>query len=321
MSKISILLLISLVLTSCGSNDFNQYMPDQDKDQKFIKEQTEDFTTQSEFLPNKLEDNHLAESYEEDKIQHPVVGQVPDQKIKPSLKDANQLPLGTFEKSDKVLVHDNAETLYKLRNAANSSFGIIYFKDDYSYVDPTSNFVRTYENSTGSIKGGILQLQMERYFSRRFVDLSWGINLGIGYNNGRGIFLDGSNSESETKFTLWTLPLDFSLAMDIPLTTWIKISAYGGPSAMGLIQNRDDRDQADPTKQRRQVSYGYFYGAKFRFSLNNVFKSSAIKMYDLLDVTQFYLTLDGRIQQYNNFQDELSISGTSIGIGFTFEYL
>jgi hypothetical protein len=33
------------------------------------------------------------------------------------------------------------------------------------------------------------------------------------------------------------------------------------------------------------------------------------------------MNLEARYQSYQNFQDEIKISGTSLGIGFTFEYL
>lgn len=48
------------------------------------------------------------------------------------------------------------------------------------------------------------------------------------------------------------------------------------------------------------------------------------RLYDLFTssrITNLYLNLEARQQSYESFQDEISISGTSFGIGFTFEYL
>ncbi|MBT7609040.1 MAG: hypothetical protein HN576_04750 [Bacteriovoracaceae bacterium] len=313
-----------VLLCSCSSykKDFNQFLPEQDREHKSIKESTKDFVDNSEFVDGKMEQEDLIFSEKLTGKNHMFTNDTSDPKLlKPAQKTSNQHPAGVLKQDGNYIIHNNAETVYKLRNDGDYSIGFLYFKDSYDYDDPTGNFVRTYENSTGSIKGGFLQVQFEKFLTRKYIDFSVGMNAGLGYNNGRGIFLDGNFTESETKFNLWTLPLDFTLAIDIPLTSWVKISAYGGPSFMGLIQSRDDRDHEDDDKIQRQMSFGYFYGAKFRFSLTNVFKKTSIRLYDQFEITRYFFTIDSRIQKYSGFKDSLTISGASIGVGFTFEYL
>jgi hypothetical protein len=321
-SKIFFFTLIIFVSSCSSSNDFNQYLADQNKDHKFINESTKDFVNESEFVDGKSSEEFQKSTKNFSGENHIFNKDSSETKLlRPSKKSMNQYPQGTLKQDNNYLVHDNAESVYKLRNSGNYSFGFLYFIDSYTYADPTGNFVRTYENSTGSIKGGFLQFQFEKFMSRKYVDFSLGMNAGLGYNNGRGSFLDGNLTESETKFNLWTLPLDFTLAIDIPITSWVKVSAYGGPSVMGLIQSRDDRSDEDDDKIIRQMSFGYFYGAKFRFSLTNTFKKTSLKLYDEFEITRYFFTIDSRIQEYSGFKDALTISGASIGIGFTFEYL
>jgi len=38
-------------------------------------------------------------------------------------------------------------------------------------------------------------------------------------------------------------------------------------------------------------------------------------------VTKFYLNLEARMNNVSNFQDDIEVSGSSFGIGFSFEYL
>jgi hypothetical protein len=317
-----ILFTFSFLIGCSSKKDFNQYLAGQNKDHEFIKESTKDFVNVTEFINGS--DQSILENSPIDstgKVPNLPGGSKGASLLTPSKKQTNQYPAGVLKVDDKYLIHDNSKTVYELRNSGNYTFGLIYFNDSYSYVDPTSNFIRTYEQSTGSIKGGFLQLQFEKFLSRKYIDFTVGMNIGLGYNNGRGIFLDGNSTESETKFNLWSLPLDFSIAIDIPISSWVKVTAYGGPSVMGIIQSRDDREQEDDDKIIRQMSFGYFYGAKLRFSLTNLFKKKAIKLYDQFEITRYFLTIDSRIHEYSEFKDNLSISGASFGVGFTFEYL
>ncbi len=323
--KFIFVFFVLLTLSSCSTKkDFNQFLSEQDRGFEYVKANNKNYKSSTPFISGSQEDILGQQKTKREKsffLSSNSTDKETENLLKSARKPVNQLAAGSFGHTENYMTYGNSALVKKLKNKGNQTFGFVYFKDSYVYDDPSNNFVRTFETSTDSIKGGVLQLQFQKIITKGWLSFAWGINAGVGYNNGRGLFLDGEQTESETKFTLWTLPLDFSLALSLPITSWVKLSVYGGPSAMGLIQNRDDRDQKDPKKQRRQVSYGHFYGAKFHFSLTNIFKKTALHLYDQFDVTQYFVTFDARVHEYQNFQDVLAISGTSFGVGFTFEYL
>jgi len=90
---------------------------------------------------------------------------------------------------------------------------------------------------------------------------------------------------------------------------------------MGLAQSRNDKNNGDPDQHKRQVSYGYFGHAKAQISLSALFHGLAFEGFSQYQMTNMYLNFEARHQSYSNFQDDITIKGTSFGIGFTFEYL
>ncbi|MCO4792487.1 MAG: hypothetical protein KC493_02150 [Bacteriovoracaceae bacterium] len=320
MSKMKKHLLFSLIFLgsfALSAQDHGQTMPEQDSEYRAIQEELKDVEANDMYL---MGDRSSSEGIGHgDGSSFAIQGGVKKNAGLKSSGKFNVTAPGTFDNSTEYLEINRVEQIRNFKTKGKWSFGFSFIKDDFDYRDPGNVFNKTYEESTGSVKGGVLQVSMNKYFTKRYLLMSIGMNAGVGYNSGKGIFID--NTQSSANFILWTLPLDLSLSVDLPLTSYFQISGTGGPSFMGLIQNRSDRDTGDKYKQRRQVSYGYFYGAKLKMSLSSMFKESAIKMYSNYDITNYYFTLESRFQNYENFQDELSISGASFGIGFTFEYL
>ena len=90
---------------------------------------------------------------------------------------------------------------------------------------------------------------------------------------------------------------------------------------MGLYQSRTDLDRDNDDRYRRQISYGYFGQAKVQISVSAFFSGIAFSTYSESDMAGMYLNLEARTQSYENFQDDISITGSTFGLGFTFEYL
>jgi hypothetical protein len=315
MKKLLLPSLVFFLTLSAYADTPGQTMPDQDPNYDAFNEQYKETSSDSPFLIGDRQGD-----FESDEVtSHAVPGSnIPNANLQSDEKFNVAAP-GTYDNATQYLEIDRAQQLREIRSKGKWNFGFIYIKDDFEYKDPSNIFRKTYEDSTGSVKGGLLQISMSKYFTKRWVYLGIGMNGAVGYNNGKGIFVN--NEQSNASFTLWTLPLDLTLSLDIPVTKYFQLSATGGPSFMGLIQNRSDRDSGEAYKQRRQFSYGYFYGGRFKISLASVFRESAIKMFSHYDITNYFLTLESRFQNYENFQDDLSISGASFGVGFTFEYL
>jgi hypothetical protein len=215
----------------------------------------------------------------------------------------------------------NADDInYKRRNAAHWNFSFSYLKDSFSYKDPNDIYQKTFKESTGSVQAGYLMFSSDYFLTRKLIDTTIGLNAGFGYQKGKGYFINSYN-ESDTVFQLWTIPIDLSAGVEIPFSGFLKASASAGPSIMGLLQTRNDREKGESYKRRRQISAGYFLEGKFQISLTDFFPKYGYSLFKDYDITKAFFDIQARVQNYNKFQDELEISGTSLGLGFTFEYL
>lgn len=218
----------------------------------------------------------------------------------------------------------NRDLLYQFQGEGSKSFGFYYIQDTYDVSDANGIYQRTYgDNVSQAMRGGSVHLSYERYWVHNKVFLGWGMNFGVGLSQGKGSFTSSgvATEQSTTKFSLWTLPLDLGLVFEVPLGNWLKIGISGGPSAMGLYQHRDDKDNREGGKHLRQVSYGYYGRANLKISMSHFMPSQAVRNLKAYTMTKMYLTLEARMQEFNNFQDDLSITGQSFGLGFAFEYL
>ena len=75
-------------------------------------------------------------------------------------------------------------------------------------------------------------------------------------------------------------------------------------------------------KSKWQFSYGQFASAQFKVNLSGLSDNLAYDLFSESQITTLSLNLEARYQNYQNFQDtDLAISGTSLGLGFTFEFL
>lgn len=224
-----------------------------------------------------------------------------------------------FMADPNALVFSNRDMFKNIYRKGKWSFGLSYMPDDYDIKDSRGVFAKTYNADKSTRYGGVL-VEINRFFYRGFVDMTYGFNGGFGMSRGLGVF-STSQEISEVKFSLWTIPFDFSLGMDIPMGRYLSLSVSGGPSAMGLYQTRSDKESGEANKHKRQISPGYFAMGKLKISLGNIFSSSLVSLFSDYKITNYHFTITARMQNYENFQDEITISGSSIGAGFTFEYL
>jgi hypothetical protein len=233
--------------------------------------------------------------------------------------DFNYQVLGTAEKETSLSVTSNKEILKNVRTKGTSIFTFTYFKDDFDYNDRNNIYKRTFEEGEGAIQAGYIMFGLERYLVKRTVDITWGGNLGLGFSSAKALFVDGT--QSDTRFQLYTIPFDLHLGVGLSLGRYIRLSANGGPSVMGLYQNRSDFENKEPGKNRRQLSPGYFASGKVQIALSEIFRNQAFKMFTDYQVSRLFLNIEGRTQNYSSFQDEdLEIAGTSVGVGLSFEY-
>jgi len=310
------LLLILFLFHLAHAEDMGQNLPDQLPSDEFNQrayenddyaghlsnQQTESVKPESgetSFIPNALQGDQLLPTNE---ILHPGVPTA-----------------GTMSNLDNILTTNDAED-FKLRiNSGTRSFSFYYLKDNFTYQNDRGIYEKTFRARTGAQEGGSLHFAMDGYFNRRYVDLFWNLDTGFGYNQDKGVFVTGV--QSDTTFKLWTLPVDAGLGLSIPIGRWIKLTAAGGGSALGLYQSRNDRDPQDDDKEVRQIGFGYYAQAKMQISLSSLMSRQAFEMFKDYSVTNTLLDVVIRSQNYTKFSEEITISGTSYGLGFSFEYL
>ncbi len=214
----------------------------------------------------------------------------------------------------------NSMMIKKVAWKTDSSFGMTYFAgDNYQYHDSANVYNRVFRDGSRNTKSGLLMLSSSKFFARGFLDLKIGINIGAKYNSGYGLFPQGA--QSETKFTLWTIPVDLAFGVDIPISRFLKFSVNGGPSALGLIQSRNDRDYGDKGADTREVGTGYFASAQALIGLSSIFPKYGVEMYTDYSVGQTQLSVEARTVHYKHFQDDITVDGTAFGVGIIFEFL
>ncbi len=236
------------------------------------------------------------------------------------LEDTGYTLPGSFDSSPNYIELDKKEMSSTFRKHSSGALNITYIKNNYSYESQNDIINRTISQGYKHVKGGALYVRSDQYFFRRdYINSFWSLGGGVGYNSGRGIFITGE--QSDATFRLYEIPIDAGLGVEIPLYHWFKVSGTAGPSVTALYQNRSDFQQGEKGKNKIQVSYGQFVNAQFKFNLSGFSENLAYDLFTQSKITNLLLNLEVRYQNYQNFQDAIKISGTSFGIGFTFEYL
>lgn len=239
---------------------------------------------------------------------------------KKQLEDVGYTPPGTFEKSENYLELDKSQMAQSFRNKSSSAFNIAFIKNDYSYESQNDIINKTIGEGYKHLKGGTLHFRSDQYFFRKdYLNTFWSVGAGVGYNSGHAIFITGERSD--TTMRLWEIPVDAGLGLEIPLYHWFKVAGTVGPSVTALYQNRDDFQHGEKGKNKIQVSYGEFASLQFKFNLTGMSQNLAYDLFSESKMTNLLMNLEMRYHNYQNFQDDIKVSGASFGLGFTFEYL
>lgn len=239
---------------------------------------------------------------------------------KKNLEDVGYVPVGTYDKSENYIELDKSQMASDFRNKSSNAFTFSFIKNNYSYTSLNDVINRTIGEGYKHVKGGTLHFRNDQYFFRRdYTNLFWMAGAGVGYNSGHAIFVTGERSD--TTIRLWEIPVDLGLGVEIPLYHWFKVVGAAGPSGMVLNQNRSDYLRGEKGKNKMQVSYGQFASAQFKLNFTGMSNNLAYDLFSESKITNLLMNLEVRYHNYQNFQDEIKVSGTSVGIGFTFEYL
>ncbi|MBF0359918.1 MAG: hypothetical protein HQK49_02850 [Oligoflexia bacterium] len=224
-----------------------------------------------------------------------------------------------MDSGGRTLLTKEAKDFHRqIESKSKHNFAFVLFKDGYNYYSEDDLFNKMFRDKSSSETPIILQLS--QYWLIPHWDgqasFDYGINFGIGYNSGKGLYVNGE--KSDITFFLWALPVDLALGYEIYLFSLIKVGIFAGPSAMMITQKR-----TDTRRKPWLVSYGYFDSAHVKINLTPLFSDSFSKFYRQYSITSFYFNIIYREQHYKKFKhrDDIEIDGGSIGAGFAFDYL
>jgi hypothetical protein len=321
-SKFSFLLLSLIVCSSTFATDLEHSVSGSEVEDSLAKMKT-DNTTQPYIMQNSatedLDRQPISKKSDPDVL---FTKNKEDLTIKDEsrkrLEDSGYTAPGTFEHQENYIEINKKEMAADFRKHSSGALNLTFIKNNFSY-DSQNDIINKTLSGYKHVRGGALYIRSDQYFYRTaYLNSFWSLGAGLGFNSGRGIFVTGDRSD--TTFRLWEIPVDAGIGLEIPIYHWFKISGTAGPSATGLYQNRSDFQQGEKGKNKIQVSYGEFANAQFKFNLSGFSDNMAYDLFTESKITNLFLNLEVRYQNYQNFQDEIKISGTSYGIGFTFEY-
>lgn len=235
-------------------------------------------------------------------------------------RDLGLPPPGTFENQENYIETDKKAMAADFRKHSSGGINLTYIKNDFNYESQNDIINKTISQGYRHVKGGTLFARHDSYiFRTALLNSFWCLGAGLGYSSGRGVFVGGERSN--TTFKLWEIPVDLGIGLQIPIYYWFKISGSAGPSVIALMQNRNDFQRGEKGRNKTQVSYGQFANAQFQINLTGMSTEMAYDLFTESKITNLYMNLEARYQNYQNFQDDIKVSGASFGIGFTFEYL
>jgi len=324
--KAKLLCLFLILAPSLCAEDFGIAVPGQLSEDSFEKEASQlknkDNTNDSYVMGERSE----PEFKETSEKSFSVPGQGLTEDIDEPTRKEKLLSTGlkaphSLENEENIVSFESNELYDNFYDQGDSSFSFTYIRDEYNVSDSRGVFQQSFVDAEDARRGGYLHFNFDSYMNRNFFSTFYGAGLGVGFSEGEGIFAASTTTKSNVTFQLFTIPLDFRLGMTIGRGKYFRLSVAGGPSVMGISQSRDDKERGEDEKHRRQYSFGYFGHAKAQISLSSLFHDLAFGGFSQYQMTNMYLNLEARHQSYENFQDDISITGTSFGIGFTFEYL
>ncbi len=239
---------------------------------------------------------------------------------KSEIKDVN-IPLGnTLENKSEYEETDYKKYVKEFYNLGEQTVHISYFKNSYNYKSPGDVFNRTIGNGVSTGKHGPLLIHSDQYlFKSRGMNGFYTVGAGFSYHRGKGTFVDGTTST--TTFQLWEIPVDAGVGIELPLLSWFRIYGLGGVSGVTLYQSRDDYADREEGKRRFQFGYGPFAQGSAKFLFSSLFPETAFEYFSQSEITNLSFDFNLRYQNYNGFKEDISITGTSVGVGFGFEFL
>lgn len=334
MKFILLLVLFSLNLSA----DMNQFLPgmygaeneDIEAIRKYHPKSVEEASEMDPFITFE-EDKNLVEDLDDngfDLISEPIdISENIDAKTKKNIKGAS-LP-GDYEKFPQYLEFDNRKVLdeYQYDGKERLTLGIMY--DSFDYNNSARSFDRVYRDSAKADVYGIFTFGYDYLIFGEDLKFFVGGGGGFGYNGGKGVFegedLANESTYSErTQISLYSIPMDLRLTLEIPFTRYFAIRATGGPSMLFMQEHRNDKEEGEEKRDRRQFGFGYYGVGALKVQLGYIYKDLGYKYLSTDFVSRFAMDIFGRYQNYRFLKNKakgVSVKGLSFGIGFSYDFI
>ena len=216
---------------------------------------------------------------------------------------------------DQVSYTNSKDMINKLSTLSNYHAGLSLFT--ISEVE-SPIFKKIFEESKGAGQVGSLVFSLDQKLLGGDFSLNYLTGLGVSYFKGRGYFVD-DGSESDTRLTLWLVPVDMGLAGSIKVKSYARVLIGAGYSGVVAVQSRSDSDEDEV--DIFQFGHGPFLTTKLNIGLNQLFPKFSLGMFRDYGVTNTYLNLEYRFHSYSNFTSDFSVSGNSLGVGLSFDFI
>ena len=326
--KKNFIFLLLMIPSGLIAADMNHALSGQITDDSWTKETPDQ---QAPFLKDNVEENI---SFDQDTNEPSyAIGGIKTEEGQEQFKDEESDPFTQYIPNTSKHTHyfepNDIKRFEEIAQQGDQGMRMYYINDAYKYDVQNDSFNKIFDTTeTTKSKKGIFMIEKYRYLKKGRINIFWSLQAGVGKNTNYGLFKDGKRNNSH--FTLWTLPLGSSLGLSIPGSSLgpslplklLHITVLSGPSALGLIQHRRDKEYGHADREKRQYGLGYFAESKFSISLGTLISRTVVRLFAIQKITNIYLDFVVRYHKYSKFRDEgLQVSGQSYGAGLSFEYL
>ena len=235
---------------------------------------------------------------------------------------SQKLPDGSKE-SDTYQQASNKEIFDQSLNQGRSSVGFAYLRDFGSYTGGaggSDSFKRIFGDYNDTVSVGFVILSFKQFFKKGKVNFSYRVNGGVGLNQAPALFSGGDRAKEV--ISLWTIPFDVTLDMEMMLGKSLKFELHGGPSLAGLFQNRNDKMEGEDKKRVGQFGLGGVIGSALKIDLMQYKRMASLDLLSSLSVSDYYLNIEMRYHAYFlGFLDDVKVNGLSLGLGISYDFL
>lgn len=244
-----------------------------------------------------------------------------DDKVKKQEKKINYI--------DTVKINNpkNIQDAYSLNQKYDDLSQSIYSFSVYSssLFSPVENSLfETIFKSDNSSAYGPLYIEYDTSFGEGKKVNGLGYHFGFGFGYFQGFARTVSTSvETKTRLTLWFIPVDLGLTYRASFSKSLGAKISTGLTASGMIQSRSDFRDNESGKNSNRLGQGFFAMGRMDFRLGEFLLETRKRLYQNYGFSNFRLNLDLKYQfiSFNGDGNELDFSGTSLGVGVSFDVL